>query len=390
MKPALARRPGLPTGVRAYFHYSGSVEHPSPCPVPSRITVRRLLLQAACALGTLALAQSSPVRAQTFEVGLGADITVYAEPPPPPRDVIPESQYGYDSFDTYTGYNYAGHVWVQGHWAWDGSGWVWLEGYWIEARPGFVWADGYWRSNHYGEYHWVPGRWERERSGYQWRPGHWLRDSGRWSWVPGSWLADRSGYDWEPGRWLHRHGHDEWVQGRWRPTPQRRTVRHRHRNHYHSRAEHSQLYRGQIESNRARGHVRVQPQWHGREAYKQHRSAPRHTQRTRVVHSTSSHHEHRDRRGESRTRGQHLESRQQTPRYNNRPAVQPRRYDERREDRHPRLERREDRHQRLDHRRSTRHEPTGRAERAREAQSRHRRAQQHGHGHDRGHDAYDR
>jgi hypothetical protein len=37
------------------------------------------------------------------------------------------------------------HVWIQGHWAWNGR-WVWQPGYWvIPPRPYAKWVPGHWR-----------------------------------------------------------------------------------------------------------------------------------------------------------------------------------------------------------------------------------------------------
>ena len=62
-------------------------------------------------------------------------------------------------------YEYAGaapsdtHVWVSGHWHWNGAAYVWMPGHWM-ARPSVHAA-------------WVPGHWRRVPRGWAWVPGHW-------------------------------------------------------------------------------------------------------------------------------------------------------------------------------------------------------------------------
>jgi WXXGXW repeat (2 copies) len=50
------------------------------------------------------------------------------------------------------------YVWVDGHWAWEGS-WVWISGRW--ARPPA------------GRRAWERGRWEHRRRGWIWIEGRW-------------------------------------------------------------------------------------------------------------------------------------------------------------------------------------------------------------------------
>lgn len=50
------------------------------------------------------------------------------------------------------------HVWIPGHWKWEG-GWVWIPGHWRAApHPGAAWVPGHWKER-YGGWVWVPGRW---------------------------------------------------------------------------------------------------------------------------------------------------------------------------------------------------------------------------------------
>lgn len=50
------------------------------------------------------------------------------------------------------------HVWIAGHWAWEGR-WVWVSGRWAVPPRG------------HGR--WEPGRWERRRRGWVWIEGRW-------------------------------------------------------------------------------------------------------------------------------------------------------------------------------------------------------------------------
>jgi hypothetical protein len=52
----------------------------------------------------------------------------------------------------------ARHVWIPGHWAWEGE-WVWKKGYW-EVPP-----------REHGE--WIPGHWAERPRGWVWVEGHW-------------------------------------------------------------------------------------------------------------------------------------------------------------------------------------------------------------------------
>jgi hypothetical protein len=51
------------------------------------------------------------------------------------------------------------HVWISGHWRWNGSRHVWVAGQWTQRpHPGASW---------------VPGRWTRTTGGWLWVEGHW-------------------------------------------------------------------------------------------------------------------------------------------------------------------------------------------------------------------------
>ena len=74
---------------------------------------------------------------------------VVRTPPPPPRAEVRPPAPG------------PAHVWVPGHWRWNGRRYVWVRGHWKRPpRPGAVW---------------VPGHWIRRGGGWLWVPGHWRR-----------------------------------------------------------------------------------------------------------------------------------------------------------------------------------------------------------------------
>lgn len=51
------------------------------------------------------------------------------------------------------------HVWVAGHWSWDGRAHLWIPGrYLLRPRP---------------RAHWETGRWVRHERGWHWVEGHW-------------------------------------------------------------------------------------------------------------------------------------------------------------------------------------------------------------------------
>ncbi len=53
------------------------------------------------------------------------------------------------------------HVWVGGHWRWNGRSYAWTSGRWV-ARPhaGAAWVPGHWTSRH-GGWIWIEGHWRR-------------------------------------------------------------------------------------------------------------------------------------------------------------------------------------------------------------------------------------
>lgn len=53
---------------------------------------------------------------------------------------------------------YAGAVWIDGDWTWNGGTYVYVRGHWDRPRNGRAW---------------VRGNWERGQRGWRWRRGHW-------------------------------------------------------------------------------------------------------------------------------------------------------------------------------------------------------------------------
>jgi len=52
----------------------------------------------------------------------------------------------------------AAHIWIAGHWSWEGE-WVWTRGHWeVPPREGGVW---------------IPGHWVERPRGWVWVEGHW-------------------------------------------------------------------------------------------------------------------------------------------------------------------------------------------------------------------------
>ena len=51
------------------------------------------------------------------------------------------------------------HVWIAGHWGWQGGDYQWVPGHWaVRPHACAVWA---------------PDHWKHTRRGYVWIPGHW-------------------------------------------------------------------------------------------------------------------------------------------------------------------------------------------------------------------------
>lgn len=106
--------------------------------MPASSTMTRLLLGCSLVLAAT-LASAQPV----YRAGPGGPVAVevrhggpqYHRPaPPPPR---------------YERHPHArkGHVWVGGHWRWQGRRHVWISGHWVKAHrgPGYGRPPAHWR-----------------------------------------------------------------------------------------------------------------------------------------------------------------------------------------------------------------------------------------------------
>jgi hypothetical protein len=121
---------------------------------------------------------------------------------------------GVTAGDPYYGDAYVvrnGHVWVEGHWVWQGDQWVWAPGYWVVDRPGYVYTQGYW---HYDSYwRWYPGSWVVARPGYVYSRGYWDTRGGRRVWVRGDWTRSNTRASISGGRWTRSGGTPNYRRG---------------------------------------------------------------------------------------------------------------------------------------------------------------------------------
>ena len=73
------------------------------------------------------------------------EVVVTTAPPPAQVEVVPVAP----SID---------HVWIRGHWHWDGVAWIWRPGHY-EIRRGF---------------NWVPAHYEQRGPNWIYVEGHWV------------------------------------------------------------------------------------------------------------------------------------------------------------------------------------------------------------------------
>jgi hypothetical protein len=139
------------------------------------------------------------------------------------------------------------HVWLGGHWMWNGSTHVWVGGRWeVPHKPGWQWYPARWINEGGGYYVFVKGHWgpppalppgpvveiatpppppqdEVIRAApspeHFFIPGHWRWDPAinRHVWEPGRWELKRVGQVWEPARWVRIGPTWRYVPGHWRP-----------------------------------------------------------------------------------------------------------------------------------------------------------------------------
>ena len=189
-------------------------------------------LALAAALGT-SLYCGSTAHAQVelnFQV---PTVRIQMAPPPPQVEVRPVAPS-------------PRHVWVNGHWRWDGGRHVWMPGRWIAERPGHVWVDGRW-VNQGGQWVFYNGHWAPimaspppppgelmvqyappapivetvpvlQSPQHFWVPGHWFWAGNHWTWIPGHQEIRRAaGWVWDQPHWAPMpNGTWRYVPGRWR------------------------------------------------------------------------------------------------------------------------------------------------------------------------------
>ena len=162
-------------------------------------------------------------------------------PPPPPRVEVQVARPS------------PNHIWIAGHYAWEGGTHVWIGGHWaIPPQPGYVWEPARWVNNG-GQYMYYRGHWRHGAppqptvvyeppaetgppvdvevappepivevrpalpfANAVWLPGYWHWYGGRHVWVGGRWSAPRPGYSWEAAHWQGYGRYHRFVPGHWR------------------------------------------------------------------------------------------------------------------------------------------------------------------------------
>ena len=125
--------------------------------------LKKTLLCAALALGSLAGLAPLPAQAQY-------NVVITTAPPAPVREYVPPPRRGW--------------VWAPGHHVWRGD-----------------------------RYAWERGQWMRERPGYEWREARWVQRDGQWVMIGGDWSRrgyaynDRRGDEWRHDRDRDRNEH---------------------------------------------------------------------------------------------------------------------------------------------------------------------------------------
>ena len=149
------------------------------------------------------------------------------------------------------------HVWMGGHWRWEGGRHAWFPGRWELGRPGSVWIDAH-CANQGGEWVFEAGHWQSQGAPvyaqpapvyaqpapvyaqpeivvqaappppqvevipvapspqHFWIAGHWGWEGGRHMWMPGRYEMRRPGRQWEPAHWGQGPGGYRYQPGHWR------------------------------------------------------------------------------------------------------------------------------------------------------------------------------
>ena len=125
---------------------------------------KRTWIATAATLATIAAIMSTPAAANTsIGVQIGLPAPIYVNAPPVAR---------YE----YTPAPRAGHLWVPGHWEWQGNGHVWVAGHFLRARAGYA-------------YH--QPQWQRDGDRWAYRAGGWQRGDQDRDGIPNRYDRDR-------------------------------------------------------------------------------------------------------------------------------------------------------------------------------------------------------
>ena len=108
-------------------------------------TLHQLALGLVCA-AALSACVVAPVGTPYGYAPAGEAVVTDVVPPPPYAEVVPVMPF-------------AGAIWINGYWGWNG-----------------------------GRHAWVGGRWEQPRPGYIWHPHHWVQHDNRWHLEGGAWI----------------------------------------------------------------------------------------------------------------------------------------------------------------------------------------------------------
>jgi hypothetical protein len=177
----------------------------------------------------------APVVFSPSNVSAQAAIRIQVAPPVPRVEVIPMAPS-------------PRHVWVPGHWGWNGARHIWVGGYHdVPPYRGYTWIPsqwvnegGYWvyRQGHWGPYAAQPlGQPGDEYvvaapppppmeevvppppgTGHVWLPGYhrWDPLARRHVWMPGRYRMGEPGRNWVPAHWQRTWRGWEFRQGHWR------------------------------------------------------------------------------------------------------------------------------------------------------------------------------
>jgi len=78
-------------------------------------------------------------------IGCSSEVVVRAAPPPERVEVVGVAPS-------------PNHIWIKGHWVWNGREYIWEPGRWELRQAGHVWVEGHWTPRS-GGFVWVEGRW---------------------------------------------------------------------------------------------------------------------------------------------------------------------------------------------------------------------------------------